>query len=349
MKNYYDILGVSQDASLAEIKAAYRKLAKKYHPDSDKGDKNMARKFQEISEAYRTLSDEKLRRQYDYMGHSAYQNSSQFRTPPPREDSDDDGHCGACRRAPQEDEVPPHSIRVVAWMNLEDTLKETVTNAFYSEKAPCPHCRSENAKLHHIVCPDCNGRGRKTVYEMAWGIKKPRETFCNRCHGSGKLAPENCPECSGTGVIDKKWKFRVKIPKGAYERQFFVLKDQLCEETDFFDMPEHKDKLYILIVLLREKEGFTRKGYHLHTDADVDFPTLVLGGKIQIPTLEGIVDYDIAPGTRLETPLRLVNRGLIRPKKMGGRGDQYVRLHLIVPTELRDGQREALENFRKSL
>lgn len=346
MKNYYDILGVPKDATEKQIKAAYRRLAKKYHPDSAKNHPENAKKFQEISQAYKTLSNEKLRREYDYMGHSAYEHSEHFRSAPQDEESDD-GHCGACRRAaPKEETPPPKSIRIVVWLEMEDTLKETVTNAYYTEKIPCPHCTGDKAKIVHTTCPDCGGKGRKISYEMRWGIKSPKETFCNRCHGSGKIALEKCPQCHGSKTIEKTWTFQVRIPKGAYERQFFVLQDQLVGEHDFYNQPEHADKLYILIVLLREKPGYTKRGYHLYTDLSIDFPTLVLGGTVTIPTIEGNVTWQIPPGTTLEQPLRLPGRGLIRPKKIGGRGDQYVHLHLIVPRTLSYSQTMALEHYR---
>lgn len=348
MQNYYEILGVSKDASQKEIKAAYRKLAKKYHPDSGHGKTDAGKKFQEISQAYRTLSDEKLRKKYDYMGHSAYEQSDAFRSAFHHEEhaSQEDGHCGACRRHAEEDGPPPKSIRIVVWLNYEDTLQETVASATYVEKIPCPHCTGDRAKIVHSTCPDCKGKGRRIIYEHSWGSKSSRETFCNRCHGTGKIALEKCPVCNGLHTLDKTWSFQVKIPKGAYERQFFVLKDQLVGETDFYEQKEHKDKLYILIVLLKDKPGYTKKGYHLYTDLSVDYPTLVLGGTVQIPTLEGILSYSIPPGTTLEQPLRLINKGLIRPKKMGGRGDQYVRLHLQVPKALTPQQQKALEQYR---
>ncbi len=370
MKDYYEILGVAQNASQEEIKAAYRKLAKKFHPDSARG-KNAHKKFQEIQQAYQTLSDPKLRRQYDYMGHSAYESSSQFYQTGSHESEEEhcgacgahgdghcehgheDGHCGACdehsheHMEEEEDEIPPRSIRVVAWIDLEDTLKETITTASFSEERPCPVCHTSGEKSAHLVCPDCQGKGRKIIYENAWGHKYKRNVFCNRCHGSGKIARQNCPVCHGSGSIRQDWTFKVKIPKGAYDRQFFDLEKQLCEETDFFDMEEHRDRRYILLVLVRDREGFKRKGYHLYSDAEIDFPTLVLGGNLSIETLEGNIDYEIKPGTKLESPIRLVNRGLIRPKKMGGRGDQYVQLHLIVPTALSDSQKAALTSFQE--
>ncbi|WP_288177801.1 J domain-containing protein [Blautia hydrogenotrophica] len=150
--------------------------------------------------------------------------------------------------------------------------------------------------------------------------------------------------------MEKTWTFHVRLPGGTYEREFFFLEDVLENETDFINIHREKDpsRLYVVIILLKEKEGYHRQGFHLYTDLDIDFPTLVLGGTIPIPTIEGTLLYDLPPGIQNQK-LRLINHGLIRPNKMGGRGDQYVRLHIQIPQNLSDLQKSTLEAFRNAM
>lgn len=351
MKTYYDVLGVSQDATQKEIKAAYRKLAKKYHPDTTPQSEEVTKKFQEISEAYSVLSDEDKRREYNYMGHSAY-TSSYHSTFTHTASHSKDGHCGACAEGQQEeDEGPPEkSIRIAVWLDLEETFRPVRKTVTYTERIPCPHCKGEQANIPSTECPDCRGTGRKIEYASKWGHKSSVKTFCNRCKGTGKIPSQHCPQCNGLGYIEKEWKFQIHLPGGTYEREFFFLEDVLKNETDFIEIHRQKDpsRLYVIIVLLRDKKGYRRQGYHLYTDLDIDFPTLVLGGTIPIPTVEGTLLYDLPPGLQSQK-LRLINRGLIRPNKMGGRGDQYVHLHIQIPQNLSDLQKSTLEAFRNAM
>ncbi|MDO4277053.1 MAG: DnaJ domain-containing protein [Eubacteriales bacterium] len=309
MRNYYDVLGISRNASQAEIKAAYRSLAKKFHPDSapESGEENA--RFQEIQEAYAVLSDPEKRKMYHYYGHEAYRKSYHAQHSSgdfwgtagnDRRDSHEDGHCGACdqhRKPSPEEGPPPQAVRIAVWLDLEETLQTVVKDAYYTERMPNPDASS------------------------------PLKT------------------------LEKEWKFQVKIPRESYDHQFFLLEDVIWGDSSFLTQQKRKqpDKLYVIIILLRDKPGFLRQGFHLYTDCMVDYHTLVLGGTEKITSLEGEILLDIPPGTVPEQKLRLKNHGLVRPKKMGGRGDLYVKLHIRIPRSLSPAQHKALEAFRDAM
>lgn len=306
MKNYYDILGISRDATQAQIKAAYRKLAKKYHPDSAPDNQKIKERFQEIQEAYGVLSDPEKRKMYHYYGHEAYRKSYYAQHASGTQEASGhagetrDGHCGACahgKKPAEEEGPPPQSVRIAVWLELSETLETVIKDAYYTERIPNP---------------DFNSRIR---------------------------------------FIEKNWKFKVKIPCGSYEQQFFILEDIICDGEEFLQIQKERnpDRLYVIIVLLRDRPGFTRQGYHLYTDHTVDYHTLVLGGPVKIPGLQGEILFDIPPGTTPEQKLRLVNQGLIRPKKIGGRGDLYVKLHIRIPQELTIPQLSAMLKLRDAM
>lgn len=304
MKNYYDILGISRDATQAQIKAAYRKLAKKYHPDSSSGKDEDKERFQEIQEAYAVLSDPEKRKMYHYYGHETYRKSYYAQHATSQADSANgeakDGHCGACahgRKPSEEEGPPPQAIRIAVWLELEETLETVIKDAYYTERVP------------------------------------------------------NTDPSSKRKFTEKNWKFQVKIPDGSYDHQFFLLEDIICEGEEFIEHQkiQNPDKIYVIIVLLRDKPGFVRQGYHLYTDYTVDYHTLVLGGTVKIPALKGEVLFDIPAGTTPEQKLRLINQGLVRPKKMGGRGDLYVKLHIRIPQELTIPQLSAMLKLREAM
>ena len=265
MKNYHRILGVSEDAEPEEIKAAYRRLAKKYHPDANPDDPDIKKKFQEISEAY-----EALRKEWSKFGHF----HSTFRQEEPRPKW-----------------TFHREIRIPVYLELEETLRETEHDVTYLIR-----------------------------------LSKDRGYELLKC--------------------------RVKIPRGAYQHRTFPLDEVITGEgrEQYEKMREKLENTDVLaIILLREKPGFQIRGYHLYTDIWLDYTDLVLGTDIRIDTIEGPEPYRIHPGTQGESTISLKNKGLIRPYKIGGRGNQYVKIHVKIPRELTAEQKEALEHFRETL
>ena len=331
-RNYYDILGVSREASQDEIKNAYRKLAKKYHPDAAGGREEQER-FQEIQEAYAVLSDPERRETYHRYGHTAYKNSYFAQHAHTHHhahshenagghahghshgeghecngdcancknhEGEDHEHCGFCDRASRqaarwEEETPPQSIRIAVWMEMEETLHEVERDVTYSEEVPDP------------------ADSRRT--------------------------------------INRTWSFRVRLPKESYEHQMYLLDDVIIEGEEFLQEQKklHPRRWIFIKILLRERKELRRQGFHLYTDCFVDFHTLVLGGEIHVPSIDGDLTWQLAPGTTPERKLRLPGHGLVMPKKIGKRGDLYVTIHVRVPRTLTEQQYHAMEQLREAM
>ncbi|MFV0529687.1 MAG: DnaJ domain-containing protein [Lachnospiraceae bacterium] len=350
MADYYTILGVQPDAAPAEIKKAYRRLAKKYHPDSN--NEETQKKFQEIAEAYSVLSDEESRKEYDYWGHDFYQKSARAAgSHASYQEEEDAEHCGACTnrsKAYKEEAPPPKSVRVALYLTLEETLHDVVKELHFKTRQPCPDCQG-NPEFSLQTCPDCNGSGTKTIFEMAWGERTRTQTYCHRCKGTGKIPVETCTTCKGLEYIEKEWDFKVKIPAGAYEHQFFFLEDIITPESDRPKTPIFPDKNLLVVILLRENREFTIQSYHIYSEVFVDFATMTLGGVIRIAGIEGIIEYELPPGTKSGSRVRLENKGLTKPPQIGGRGDHYVVVTTYIPQNLTEEQQEALRRFQELL
>ena len=305
MQNYYDILGVRRDATAEEIKNAYRKLAKKYHPDSS-GNQEDREAFQNIQEAYAVLSDAGKRKIYDYYGHEAYKKSYSAQHTNAEEghcghgDGECSGDCENCGHHHYQPHPPEetfkHVIRIAVWLDMEETFREVVKHAVLPKPAPD--------------------------------------------------LPSFSPEDS-----DKEWAFQVKIPADTYERQSFPLEDVIVGDgslTEYLRV-HYPDNCYAVILLLRDKPGYTRQAYHLYLDYMIDFHTLVLGGPIKISSLTEEFFFDLPAGTSPERKLRIPGKGLHYPPEIGSRGDLYLNLHLKIPKQLSGAQRKAVEALRDAL
>lgn len=310
MKNYYDVLGVSEDATLEEIKNAYRNLAKKYHPDSSGSDEDKER-FQEIQEAYAVLSDPDKRKMYKYYGHDAYRKSyhAQHSTGEPMHEhggcghgeGDCNGDCANCQNGhhhshKEREEIFRHIVRVAVWMEMEETFSEVIKDASLKMRIPNPD------------------------------------------------------RDSAQRYVEKEWTFQVKLPANTYEKQIFNLEDVLCGDRGLMDelTREYPDNHYVVIVLLRDKPGYTRQDYHLYLDYTVDFYTLVLGGAIRVPSLTEEFLFEMPAGTSPEKKVRIAGRGLNYPPKIGKRGDLYLNLHVRIPTQLTEAQKNAFQMLREA-
>ncbi|MBN2102021.1 MAG: molecular chaperone DnaJ [Candidatus Aenigmarchaeota archaeon] len=354
-RDYYEILGVSKEASKEEIKKAYRKLAMQNHPDVSK-DPNAEEKFKEISEAYAVLSDEKKKAQYDQYGHagidSQYTEEDIFRGANFEdifknfgfgggfEDifSSFFGHgFGGSPQRPKGEDLE---------YNMHITLKEA---AFGTEKEieahifdTCPKCKGSRSEKGHEPekCPQCNGTGQmKIVQRTPFGAFTTVST-CPKCRGEGHIVTYPCKECRGQGRLRTKKKIKIKIPEGVDDG--FTLR--LRGEGNRIPNGDAGD-LYVS-VYVEEDDIFRREGDIIYIEKEISFPEAALGTKITVPTLEGEAEIKVPAGTQSHTLFKLKGKG-IKGVNSWKRGDQLVRVIVKVPDKLSKKQKELLEEWEE--
>ena len=358
-RDYYEVLGVQKGATEEEIKKAYKKMARKYHPDLNPGDKDAEEKFKEVNEAYEVLSDSEKKARYDQFGFAGvdpnfgaggggYGGGAGF-------DFGDLGDIfgsffgggfggGQPRRnpnAPQRGE----SIR----MNLTISFEEA---AFGCEKEleldryeSCETCHGSGAApgTSPETCPDCGGSGVvQTRRQTPMGVFASTAP-CSRCGGRGKIIKEPCKDCRGSGMVRRRRKIQASVPAGIDNGQTISIRGQGHAGKN--GGPEGD---LLVTITVRPHELFRREGTSVLCEAPITFPQAVLGAELEIPTIDGKVKYDIPEGTQSGTTFRLKGKGI--PALNGrGRGDQYVTVYIETPRNLNREQKEALKKFAEAV
>ncbi|ORY06428.1 hypothetical protein K493DRAFT_310562 [Basidiobolus meristosporus CBS 931.73] len=346
----YELLGVSRNASQSDIKKAYYKLAKKYHPDTNK-DKAAQEKFVKIQEAYEVLSDEQKRASYDQYGHAAFNGNA----PPGAGGFPGGGFHGfnaddifsqmfgggfGRRSNPASQFTVGDDIQVNLAIDFLEAVKGATKRITISPVSVCDPCHGEGLKSgkQKETCKVCGGTGQ-TTYSIGIGMIA---STCNSCSGTGKSIPpgSQCPSCNGVGRVKKPKTVNVNIPAGVDEG----VKIRLSNEGD---MPvTGKGTAGDLYVRLRVKPSsiFRREGPNVFVDAKVPLHIAILGGNIRVPTLDGDVELKIPVGTQPEDVSILRNRG-IKKLNRNAHGDQYVKLKVEIPRNVTPHQRELIEEF----
>jgi len=374
-KDYYSILGVSENATEAEIKKTFRGLAKKYHPDANRGDKDAEKRFKEISEAYEVLSDKEKRAQYDELrraratgfGGPGGFDFSQFRgrrggagtrrgggAPGGGqtftfEDLGDLGDifsdmfsreprysAGAGRTyRPQKGEDLVYSIDIP----FDVAAKGGKTSVTIPRAETCPRCGGSGAEpgSQPQPCPTCGGSGTVSSFQGAFGFSRP----CPQCLGRGTINPNPCRVCQGRGTTQQTHTVTVKIPRGVKDGAKIRLAGQ--GEAGIAGGPA--GDLYLLVHVMPHAE-FERKGNDIYTTAGIDMTEAALGTKVPVHTLEGDVTLTIPPGTQPGAKMRLRGRGI--KTASGETGDHYVVVNVRVPKTLSAEQRRLLEQLAKA-
>jgi molecular chaperone DnaJ len=348
-KDYYRILGVSRNATDDEIKSAFRKLALKYHPDRNPGNKEAEAKFKEINEAYEVLSDPEKRRIYDSYGEEGLRGSfgEEFAKGFGGFRSFDDifsdvfesffSDIGSgFKRKHRRGEDLKYDIEI----SLEDSFHGNKVDFEYERLVVCDKCRGSGAKSEGDIrkCPTCNGRGR---VQYSQGFFSFTQT-CPKCHGEGKIIIDACKVCGGNGVINKMEKITVKIPVSVDNNTVLRIANK-GDENRFGEAGD----LY-LEVKIKHHHLFERNKNDLVYNLNIDVWDAVLGSEVEVPLIEGgKTKLKIPPGVQNGKVIRIENKGMHIPNTKK-RGDMLVNLKINIPTELNDEQRELFIKLKES-
>ncbi len=356
-RDYYEVLGVSKSASEAEIKKAYRKLAKENHPDLHPGDKEAEARFKEINEAYEVLSDADKKARYDQFGHAGvdpnfgagggyggYGGGFDFG------DLGDIfgsffgggfGGGGRARTGPQRGE----SLRMGLTITFEEAAFGCEKEVTLDRVEQCETCHGSGAAAGTSpeTCPNCHGSGQVQQRRQTPMGVFATTTTCPRCGGKGKIISNPCKDCGGTGQVRRRKTVKVSIPAGIDNGQTISLRGQGNAGRNGGPSGD-----LLLVISVLPHQLFRRDGEDVYCDAPITFTQAVLGGEMEIPTIDGKVKYTIPEGTQTGTTFRLRGKGI--PNLNGrGRGDQYVTVYIETPRNLSREQKEALKKFSQSL
>ncbi len=361
-RDFYEVLGLSKNASDDEIKKSYRKLAKKYHPDLNPGNKETEAKFKEVSEAYEVLSDKSKKANYDRFGHAGVDPSysegaggySYSGAGPFSEGFDINdifsnifnGFEGFGQRSGRNSQNASRrgsDIETVINITFEEAAKGCVKKVAYQRIDICSQCNGSGAKdgATPIVCPLCKGYGQVTISQKTpFGIMQTTRT-CDRCRGAGKVIDNPCHVCRGDGRVRTNKTVEINVPAG-------VDNDQVLNVREHGNAGANGGKFGDLHVFVNVGSHpiFKRKGSDIICEMPITFTQAALGADVTVPTLDGKVEYHLHAGTQPGDMFRLKGKGI--PNIHGrGRGDQFVKVNIEIPKGLSNEQREALKKFEE--
>lgn len=351
-RDYYEVLGVNRNASEDEIKKAYRKEAKKYHPDLHPGDKEAEAKFKEVNEAYEVLSDGEKKSRYDQFGHAGVDPNfgaggagaggfGGFDFGDIFSDIFGGGFGGFGGGARRNGPVRGNDVRQAIEVTFEEAAFGCKKNLNITKQEVCHTCGGNGAKpgTSPVTCKRCGGRGQVQTQTRTPLGYMTNVSACPDCHGTGKVVTDPCRDCRGTGRVRKTKTIEVDIPQGINDGQTMQISGG--GEPGSRGGPAGD---LLITVRIRPHEIFRRDEYDVHIEIPITFVQAALGATLKVPTLDGVVEYDIPEGTQTGSVFRLRNKGVpfIRGK---GRGDQYVKVEVEVPKNLSQRQKEALRDF----
>ena len=354
-RDYYEVLGVQKGASADEIKKAYRKLAKKNHPDLNPGDKEAEARFKEVNEAYEILSDDSKRSMYDQYGHAGvdpnFNPGGGFGGGFGFDDMDlgdifgsffGGGFGGGAsrRNAPQRGE----SLRMSLTLTFEEAAFGCEKEVSLSRTENCPECNGTGAEKGSAVetCQTCHGTGTvKTTHRTPLGMMSSTGP-CPNCHGKGKIIKTPCSACRGSGKSRAQRRIKVSIPAGIDEGQTISVRGEGNAGVNGGPSGD-----LLISVSIKPHHILTRDGSSVLCEVPITFAQATLGAEIEVPTLDGKVKYTVPAGTQTGTVFRLRGKG-ITVINTTRRGDQYVRVNIEVPKDLTQKQKDLLIQFAEA-
>ena len=363
-RDYYEVLGVGKGASEEDIKKAFKKMARKYHPDLNPGDKEAEEKFKEVNEAYEVLSDSEKKARYDRFGHAGVDpnfGAGGYRGGFSGDFNFDDvgdllgnifrgSGFGGQRRADPNAPRRGSDIRMSLSISFEEAAFGCKKEVTIERSEVCPSCKGNGCAEGFTpeTCPECRGTGQvaTTMHTMLGDIQSYAP--CTRCAGRGKIIRKPCKECSGSGTVRKRRTIEAAIPAGIDHGQTISIRGQGHAGRNggpggdlLITIMVRPHKLFI-----RGEAGEDR--YNVYCVQNITFPQAALGAVLDIPTIDGKVQYTIPEGTETETRFRLRGKGIPYLNGGGTRGDQYVTVHIETPRHLTREQKELLRKYAEA-
>ena len=351
-RDYYEVLGVERNADEETLKKAYRKLAKKYHPDANPGDEAAAEKFKEASEAYAILSDPQKRQQYDQFGHAAFEGggfdaggfdfSDIFGGMGGMGDIFDDLFGGGRRSSNPNAPMQGANVRARVSISFDESISGCVKNLEIVLKDECTNCTGTGAKpgTSPKIGPKCRGTGQVTFRQQSlFGMMQSTQA-CPDCRGTGKIIEQKCPNCAGTGYTSSKKTIEVTIPAGIDDGQSIRIRGKGDPGVNGGPRGD-----LLVEVRVASNPNFIRQDMDIFSNVEISFAQAALGGDLRVKTVDGEVIYTVRPGTQSGTRVRLKGKGVPSVRNKDVRGDHYVTLTVVTPTRLSDDAKEALRRF----
>ena len=356
-RDYYEVLGVSKGASDDELKKAFRKLAKQYHPDLHPGDKECEEKFKEVNEAYEVLSDSEKRARYDQFGHAGVDpnygggaGGSGFGGFGDMGDIFDSifggfGGFGGGRSSNPNAPKRGEDIRASIGIDFMEACKGKKVKVRLNRSVQCSECHGTGAAAGTSAktCPDCQGRGTVRMSQRTPFGNIAQTVTCSRCSGKGKIIDTPCTKCNGQGRTKAVMEKEIEIPAGIDDGQVL----RVAGEGNCGINGGPNGDLHISVTV-RPDPIFERDGYDVWTEIPITYTQATLGDEITVPTVDGRVKYNVPEGTQAGTVFRLKGKG-IKKLNRSDRGDHYVRVSVEVPRNLSKEQKSLLKDFEKSL